>query len=79
VYGAHHRIFTDTGEYAIADHIAANWPLPGRLFTDATFVTIATAVLIEKSKDPEPPLTSSAPPVFLVLNREISFLLAESI
>jgi hypothetical protein len=72
VHGAHHRIFTNAKEQAVADRISANWLLPGRLFTDTALIKIKTEALLERSKDIEPAWTFSAPPVFfLVSNTEI--------
>jgi hypothetical protein len=80
VHDAHHRIFTDPEEQTITDHMFVNWFLPGRLFTDATFVEIATAAFLEKCKDTETPLDLQTPPVlFLISSTEISFLGAKRI
>jgi hypothetical protein len=74
LHDPHHRIFIDADEDAMADHISANWLLPGCLFTDATFIEIAIAAFFEKHKDTELAWTSSAPPgLFLVSNTKIFF------
>jgi hypothetical protein len=48
VDGWHHRVFTDATERAISDHISHNYLVPSRLFTDKSFVEIATMAFQEK-------------------------------
>jgi hypothetical protein len=77
LHRTHYRIFIDAEEQAIADHISANWLLAGRLFTDASFLTIVTAAFLKKYKGTEPAWNSSAPLVLFIISKaEISFLLA---
>jgi hypothetical protein len=49
VYNAHHRIFSDEEERAISGPISKNDLLHERLFTDATFVRIATTTWLKNS------------------------------
>jgi hypothetical protein len=58
MYGEHHRISTDFKEKAIADHIADNYLIYGRLFAEAIFVEIATTADLETHQHTDHTLSS---------------------
>jgi hypothetical protein len=55
VHGAHHRVSTDAEEGEISDHVSDNYLVPGHLFTDTSFIEIATMAFLEQYHDKEAP------------------------
>jgi hypothetical protein len=53
VHGAHHQVFIDAEERAISNYISDNYRVSGRLFTDTSFIEIATMAFLEKYRNKE--------------------------
>jgi hypothetical protein len=68
--GAHHRVFSDTEEQAIADYIVQNYLVPGALFTDSTFRDIAMIAYLEKFSDDQMPKQFNCSPGFIASFKE---------